>query len=409
LAESLKIFIPHCSGLLTDHLPHGDGLVAHGFISRLAERGHRVWVATERVELTHSLGSNVNAFVIGSGSKATGFKRLDYMRQVRSLFRRLSRGIDFDLIHQLNPVYTGVSLALWGFDVPVVLGPYVADWPNDPDGTAASYPALSGVFRHLEKAIAKLQQHHARALLLTTEAARRKVISPRRAGSRCYLVPHGIDAAFFSPAPSSPGRDPARRQRILFLANVAERKGIFDLLRAFETVQSRFNAAELWIAGAGEDLEHSRAFAAGLRSRAQVRFLGCKTRAETVELFRRASIYCLPSHGEPYGMTVAEAMSCGLPVVVTDAGGVRHLVDERGGIRVPVHSPEALAQALSELLADPQRRRSMGAQNRARVLGTMTWDRVIDRLEEVYELTLRTRQIQPSRPRALTTSIEDYS
>jgi len=409
LADTLKIFIPHCSGLLTDYLPHGDGLVAHGFIARLADRGHRVWVATERVDLARSLGSNVNAFVINSPAKVSSLNRLNYMRQVRSLFRNLSRSIEFDLIHQLNPVYTGVSLALWGCNIPVVLGPYVADWPYDPDSAVPSHPILRTVSRQLETLVGWLQQQHASALLLTTEAARHKLISAKRGNARCYLVPHGIDEAFFSPAPWLADDDSAGRQRILFLANVSERKGIFELLRAFEIVQSRFPAAELWIAGAGADLERSRAFATDLRSRAQIRFLGCKTRAETVELFRRASIYCLPSHGEPYGMTVAEAMSCGLPVVVTNAGGVRHIVDEQGGIRVPVQSPQALADALSELLADPGRRRSMGTQNRAKVLNSMTWDKVIDRLEEVYRLTLQMAQAQPSRPAALTASIEDYS
>ena len=58
----LNIFVPHCSGCLTDVLPHGDGLVAHGFITRLAERGHRLYVAAERVELSKPLPENVRLF-----------------------------------------------------------------------------------------------------------------------------------------------------------------------------------------------------------------------------------------------------------------------------------------------------------------------------------------------------------
>ena len=378
--------------------------MAHGFISRLAERGHELWVAAERADLACSLGSNVRVFLIESRSKSTCFQRLDYMWQVRALFRRLSREIKFDLIHQLNPVYTGVSLALWGCGVPVVLGPYVADWPNDPDGAAASRPALRAILRPVEKAVALCQQQQAQTFLLTTEAARDRVISATRASTDSFLLPHGIDQHFFSPAPAGAQDDPASQQRILFLANISARKGIFDLLRAFETVQARFPEAELWIAGVGEDLERCRAMASSLRSCSRIQFLGRKTRAETVELFRRASVFCLPSHGEPYGMTVAEAMSCGVPVVVTSAGGVQHLVDEGGGMRVPVQSPDALADALCALLADPERRRAMGAHNRAKVLNSMTWDRVIDRLEQAYEQSL------PTRPRAIqSSSVENYS
>jgi glycosyltransferase involved in cell wall biosynthesis len=90
-------------------------------------------------------------------------------------------------------------------------------------------------------------------------------------------------------------------------------------------------------------------------------------------------------------MTVAEAMSCGLPVVVTNSGGVRWIVDDDGGLRVPERSPEDLARALSELISDPTRRQTMGAHNRARALKLFTWERVIDQLEQIYTQSLRIR------------------
>ncbi len=104
-------------------------------------------------------------------------------------------------------------------------------------------------------------------------------------------------------------------------------------------------------------------------------------------------------------MTAVEAMSCGKPLVVTDAGGLGCLVDDQGGLRVPVGDPERLADALCTLIADPARRKAMGEHNRRRVLETMTWDRVIDRLEEIYIATIedkrrdgRKRQTRASRP-----------
>ena len=55
---------------------------------------------------------------------------------------------------------------------------------------------------------------------------------------------------------------------------------------------------------------------------------------------------------------------------------------------MPVGDPERLADALCTLIADPARRKAMGEHNRRRVLETMTWDRVIDRLEEIYVATI---------------------
>ncbi len=59
MLAALNIFVPHCSDLLTDHLPHGDGLIAHGFITSLARRGHRLHVAAQRVELREALHPNI--------------------------------------------------------------------------------------------------------------------------------------------------------------------------------------------------------------------------------------------------------------------------------------------------------------------------------------------------------------
>ena len=133
MGESLSIFVPHCSDLLTDHLPHGDGLIAHGFLSNLARRGHHLHVAVERVDLREPLHPNITIHQVPPARPGRFFSRLEYMFHVRKLFNRLHKQHDFDLIHQLNPVFTGLSLSLIGSPPPLVLGTYVARWPEDPD------------------------------------------------------------------------------------------------------------------------------------------------------------------------------------------------------------------------------------------------------------------------------------
>ena len=93
---------------------------------------------------------------------------------------------------------------------------------------------------------------------------------------------------------------------------------------------------------------------------------------------------CVPSFGEPFGMTVLEAMACARPVVATDAGGPAHLVTDGGGRRVPPGDPAALAGALEEVLGDPGRQAAMGAHNRRLVEERHAWPRVVDRLEAAY-------------------------
>jgi hypothetical protein len=139
MKQPLTIFIPHCSDLLTDHLPHGDGLIAHGFISHLARRGHRVHVAAQRVDLKQPLGPNVTIHQISENSSGEILWRAGYMRSLRRLFWELKKTVRFDLIHQLNPVFTGLSLPLTGSGLPLVLGTYVARWPADSDGAEGTW------------------------------------------------------------------------------------------------------------------------------------------------------------------------------------------------------------------------------------------------------------------------------
>jgi glycosyltransferase involved in cell wall biosynthesis len=170
---------------------------------------------------------------------------------------------------------------------------------------------------------------------------------------------------------------------------VVERKGIFTLLSAFERVAREVPNCVLRIAGDGPALAEVKRRAAVLSCSNQIEFLGRQSHEAATKLYRECSVYCLPSFGEPYGMTVVEAMSCAKSLVVTEAGALPYLVHERGGKRVPAGNSTALAEALVALLNSPTERVSMGRYNRAVVESTMTWERVVEQLESIYEQTIR--------------------
>jgi glycosyltransferase involved in cell wall biosynthesis len=79
-------------------------------------------------------------------------------------------------------------------------------------------------------------------------------------------------------------------------------------------------------------------------------------------------------------------MACGTPVIGTRAGALPEVVGEEGaGILVPARNPQALAQAIRELLRDPERRKKMGIAGRQRVEKLFTWERVAEQTVEVYK------------------------
>ena len=374
----LRIFVAHPSEMLTDHLPHGDGLVSFGLIHRLVERGHELHVAAQGVDLETPIPRGLHIHQLVPSATTAVSSRLLYMMRLRVLYERLRRREPFDVIHQMNPVFTGLTLSLLGVDTPLVLGAFVPRWGSDSTG-AECPPSFWGRLKEAsEREVAKLQQAHAAGLLIASPQALSRIHVPSRHQGRIFEVPHGIDVARFMPRTEVPARP-----SVLFLTSVQYRKGIFTLLDAFEHVAREMPEVELVIAGDGPALPEVRQRAAAMAG-CRITFAGKVERDRVASFMRSHSVYCLPSIGEPFGMTIVEAMACGVPVVATRAGGVPDLVSEPGGRLVPPRDPLALAEALLEVLRSPTLQRSMGLYNRARVERVFDIEKTVDRLEDAY-------------------------
>lgn len=103
-------------------------------------------------------------------------------------------------------------------------------------------------------------------------------------------------------------------------------------------------------------------------------------------LLQESDIFTLASTGEAFGLVLPEAMACGLPVVATRSGGIVEIVDDRiTGLLVPPLNPEALANALQQLIQDAAARRTMGSKGRSRVENKFTIETVVTNTLKIYE------------------------
>lgn len=385
-SSKLNIFVSHSSELLTDWRSHGDGLLAFAFLSRLAERGHSLHVAVQETAIKSALPDNLKLYPIRTHFQGRITQRLEYMLKSRLLLNRLRRRHRFDLIHQLNPVVRGLSLSMFGNGLPVVLGLFYPTWPADAD---EAEPKMSVVTRvrlrcrgWLRKLTLSWQQRLASALVLGTPKSLDVLHKPERMKEKIFLVNQGVDTDHFAPAANtSAGNDD---QHILFVANLWRRKGILTLLEAFEKVAERLPNSRLTVVGSGgiEAEVHRRADA--LKCRSRITFIKHISRQELPAALRDCTVYCLPSHGEPLGGSMLEAMACGKPVVATNAGGLGLLVREEGGRKAPPRDAAALAQALIEILSSPELQARMGEFNRRLIEEHHAWNRVLEQLESVY-------------------------
>jgi glycosyltransferase involved in cell wall biosynthesis len=118
--------------------------------------------------------------------------------------------------------------------------------------------------------------------------------------------------------------------------------------------------------------------------------LGFVPREELGRLYGRAAVVVCPSRREGFGLTCAEAMAHGRPVVASAVGGLTELVEhEVTGLLVPPQDPVALRAAIDRLLADSDLRARLGAEGRMRVARTCGWEQTIDDTLETYERALR--------------------
>lgn len=103
-----------------------------------------------------------------------------------------------------------------------------------------------------------------------------------------------------------------------------------------------------------------------------------------IQLYRRAGIYLMTSNHEGFGLTAAEAMACGRPVVATAAqGNEEFCIDGITALVAPAGDVEALTQKCLQLQSDPDLARQI-VENARATITTYTWDRVIDRLEQEF-------------------------
>lgn len=172
--------------------------------------------------------------------------------------------------------------------------------------------------------------------------------------------------------------------RILFAGRIGERKGTFELLRAFARLAPKYPAATLVCAGDGEG-EKLKRLAAELGVADRVECPGWLSAEQMGGELRRASIFALPSHHEGVPIALLEAMSRGLPVLTTPVGGIPEVVEnDRNGILVAPGDVAAIEAALDGLLRSSAERERLGAAAQATIAERFSLDSTIERLAALY-------------------------
>jgi glycosyltransferase involved in cell wall biosynthesis len=288
----------------------------------------------------------------------------------RSLYR-LVRSADIVHIHYLH-AWSSFIAALYSrmLGKPYVVQPHGGLEPYHMAKSArikALFESLSGTLRHAD------------ALIVAAETEAAHITSVPR--SRKLLVPHGAQP------PTAPRSSSAEGPRVLFLGRLAAKKRADVLLRAWPHVIDEVATARLEVVGPDTDglLDQYRMLVSTLGLGESVAFRGQLLGEDKSSAFANATVFALPSENESFGIAVAEALSAGLPVIISKHVAIAVEVAAAGaGVIVPSLEPEDWAQAVIALLQDDAALNAMSAAARRLASERYSWDQAARRLERFY-------------------------
>ena len=243
-----------------------------------------------------------------------------------------------------------------------------------------------------------------RLIANTDEEARQLVGFYGADPERVDVVHPGVDLAVFAAQPRDAARAalglPPGGHVLLFAGRLQPMKAPDVLLRAVAVLlraapQLRSELTVAVVGGlSGSGLDRPRALhelAAGLGIADVVRFVAPVGQRELARWYAAASLVCVPSYSESFGLVALEAQACGTPVIAAAVGGLATAVDDgRSGVLVHGHDPATYARVIGDLLADPGRRALM-AECAVQHAAAFGWDRTARRTLQVYRDAVTSR------------------
>ena len=202
---------------------------------------------------------------------------------------------------------------------------------------------------------------------------------------RIVVIPNGFDVAAFREAATQPLAKPLMpaKWRIGYAGRLERIKGCEYFVRAAALLRQTHPDAAFFVAGTGSLEAETHGLAVLLDIAEKIDFLGHV--ASIAPLLAAADVVVVPSLSEAFGLTAAEALALGVPVVASSVGGLPDIVvDGETGLLVPAGDPQALAAAVARLLDDPELAAALGAAGATRVKSEFTDEAMVAGYLAVY-------------------------
>jgi glycosyltransferase involved in cell wall biosynthesis len=209
------------------------------------------------------------------------------------------------------------------------------------------------------------------------------------ANANIEIIPDGADVHGITPKDNY---DPGEEADLLYVGRLDKRKGLDTLLDALAKLSSALKW-RLTLVGDGPEWPMVAAQTARLALIDRVDLMGWQGWSTLPQIYRKAEIFVLPGYDEGMPAALLEAMATGLPVISTNVSGMGEAVlHGKTGLTVPPRDSDALADALTVMIADPSRWEAMGQAGRARIASYYSWTVAAEKWAEVFERVLSAKR-----------------
>ncbi|MGY5854432.1 MAG: glycosyltransferase family 4 protein [Candidatus Thorarchaeota archaeon] len=349
-----------------------DGLCirAQSVLEGLQERGHEMHAFTQAKHVENLSDERVHRF------PAVALNPHFYIDSIGAskMIAKKSAELDIDLLHvQMNSSSTEFFLPLFKKSLPPLVVTYHLAYAQ---GSSMSTTLFAVAWKASLFATKRYDE-----IVLVDPSQKPYFVNNGIPEDKLTVVKNGVETDLFSP-------DYAKRDDdiidFVYVGRLSIDKGVNILLDAFMQYHEENPKSRLTLMGDGM-LKHQYK---GCIEDEAVCWLGAIPHDEIPEVLQRSDVFVIPQNIGGLGLSVMEAMGCGLPIITTAIGETKRLLSEDEGVLVEPNSRPAVVDAMRVLAEDKNKRESMGRKCREKVVRDYSWSNQIGFLEDVYRRVL---------------------
>ncbi|MGB9937049.1 MAG: glycosyltransferase family 4 protein [Methanobacterium sp.] len=365
-------FIPHYNG--------GGERRYFEIAKRLVDKGHSVHVICMKIQGVddHEVIDGVDVYHVGPLIKNPPYRNaFNFIHFMISVFLWILKH-DYDVID----AQTYVPLIPGFFGAKIKNIPVIGTIHDVGSGTDDQWLMFSNLASFFEKILVKLPYN--KIITISNQTKNALIQNYNVKQKRICVVYGGVDFNFIDYI----NVNKKYENSIIFVGRLAPHKHVDDLIEAIDILKKSIPSVKLRIIGNGIEKDKLIKLVNDLNLNKQIDFLANLEYSEVIEEMKRSNILVLPSTREGFGLVLAEANACNIPVIAYKSGGVVEVIENnKNGFLIEPRNINELSEKIKFLLENEEIAREMGEYGRKKVQKCFNWENIIEEIIKIYKKT----------------------